>query len=359
MNTSTLACVIYDGINQAIFEGQILLPLIKRAREYATQKIFIISFESNSTDLLKKEIDTYQKKYPQLHFYVYKRSPFINAFLLWKEAYQLKRFLKKISAYTLIARGPFAAIIAKRGITPHCKSLIIQARGIATQEYSYSHKDIKGIRSLAYQARLHQLHLLEKQAYSQPKNKPFTFYIEVVSPALQEYLVLTYQTPIACCIQACFDLPETVSPEEKELRRTQERRRLAISLDATVYVYNGSIKPWQCAEQTVHSFKDRWKKDGNSIFLGITPDIKDIEHLLTKENIPSHAYRLVQLSHEKVMRTLCAADYGFLLREKHLMNWVSRPTKLLEYQAAGLEIIHNDTIALLQTITATIPSVIE
>jgi len=41
---------------------------------------------------------------------------------------------------------------------------------------------------------------------------------------------------------------------------------------------------------------------------------------------------------------LAAADYGLLFRHKDIINWVSRPTKMLEYQAVGLKIIHNNTI---------------
>ena len=65
---------------------------------------------------------------------------------------------------------------------------------------------------------------------------------------------------------------------------------------------------------------------------------------LQKFDIPEHAYRVLHLAHQEIIPTLCAADYGILFRESHLMNWVSRPTKALEYEAAGLGIIHNDTV---------------
>jgi len=34
-----------------------------------------------------------------------------------------------------------------------------------------------------------------------------------------------------------------------------------------------------------------------------------------------------------------------LFREQTIVNWTSRPTKLLEYQAVGLEVVHNNTVA--------------
>lgn len=346
----TLVCIIYDSINQAIFEGQVLLPLIKRAEEHTVQKIFIVSFERTLTDSIKNKARIYQEKYPAIQFYLYKRLAFINTFLLFKQAYQLRYLLKELGPYTIIARGPFAGIIAKRGITKKCNTLIIQARGLTTQEYSYLNKDTKGIRSLAYHARLHQLHLVEKEAYEQLKSKTIHFYIEVISPALQEYLTLTYQTPASFFIKARFDLPETIHPEQKTVYRAEVRKKLSIQKEATIYVYNGSLKPWQLPQETIHYFKEIYKNDNNAVFLAITPETDGMQRLLKKEGVPNHAYRIVHLCHKDVVKTLCAADYGFLLREKHFMNWVSRPTKLLEYQAAKLHIIHNHTIALLSSV---------
>jgi hypothetical protein len=53
--------------------------------------------------------------------------------------------------------------------------------------------------------------------------------------------------------------------------------------------------------------------------------------------------------HGMIYRYLAACDIGLIFREPHLINWTSRPTKVLEYQAAGLEIVHNNTIDFLQT----------
>jgi hypothetical protein len=44
---------------------------------------------------------------------------------------------------------------------------------------------------------------------------------------------------------------------------------------------------------------------------------------------------------------LAAADIGIIFRKPHIINWISRPTKILEYQAVGLKIIHNNTVAML------------
>ncbi|MFH1832527.1 MAG: hypothetical protein ABH827_07080, partial [bacterium] len=62
-------------------------------------------------------------------------------------------------------------------------------------------------------------------------------------------------------------------------------------------------------------------------------------------NLPKTAYKIISVRQEQLYEYLSCANFGFLLREEDIINWVSRPTKMLEYQAVGLKIIHNNTIA--------------
>ncbi len=343
---STLVSVIYDGISQAIFESQVLLPLIKRRAHENHDKICIVSFEALLSPSLDNLVATYKAHYPFIEIILFKRTRFITSTFLWFQALQLRPVLNSFPSYTLIARGPFAGLIARRAFTKRCTRFILQARGLVAQEYAYTHQHKTGFSLVLHKTRLQQFHRLEKEAYTPPKNNvPFS--IETVSPALQHYLQSTYQIPKNCFIAAAFDTPPSLSYKEKLTYRAAMRTKLAISFDAPVYVYNGSLKPWQCPQETIALFKERWKLDQRSIFLALTPDTGTMEAYLKMLSIPLSAYRVVQVPHTQVLATLCAADYGFLLREPHLMNWVSRPTKLLEYEAVGLQVIHNNTIELL------------
>ena len=71
--------------------------------------------------------------------------------------------------------------------------------------------------------------------------------------------------------------------------------------------------------------------------------IKSVKAL---KNLKSENVVLEEIA-DDVIKYLCAADAGILLRKKDVVNWVARPTKILEYRAAGLKIIHNDTVAML------------
>ena len=79
----------------------------------------------------------------------------------------------------------------------------------------------------------------------------------------------------------------------------------------------------------------------------LSQDAVAFQSLFARYAVPAERVRLLSVKPADLLRYLCAADAGMLLRQPDVVNWVSRPTKLLEYQAVGLHIIHNGTIAML------------
>ena len=345
-----LIVVIYDSINHSIFEGQVLTPLIKRLNLNLCTTVHLISFEheiNDATQLLKKRFESIDSR---ITITLFKRNRFIHTSLFFKDIKTVKTFVKSFPTYQLMARGPLAGYITKKAATKNCTSVTIQARGLLAEEYAYTHQNKEGKLSLLHRMRLHQLYAVERQAY-QPFKKSIPFFIETVSPALQEYLETTYNAPSKAFIESLFDIPDAISDDLKKHCRTQRRTELGITPETTVYVYNGSLKPWQCTQETINHFLTIQKTNPTAFFVALTPDTVEMTQLLQKNAVSYDSYRvLCALDHTTVMEYLCAADYGFLLRVKHPMNWVSRPTKLLEYQAAGITIIHNNTIALLSLV---------
>ena len=345
---SMLIFVIYDSIHHSIFEGQVLAPLFKKLNADIYANIHIISFEEELSPAVLAAHKKFSIIDPRVTISLFKRPRFIAQSFLWQQSLQLKKMLKKISShYELSARGPLAGIIAKQAATKLCTFLTVQARGLLAEEHSYTHKNSSGICSLVHALRTKQLYYLEKNAYTPSTKKQFSFAIEAVSPALKEYLINTYAIPTDIFTFPMFDTPTPVSSEEKLFYRTTLRSALAIDTNAPVYVYNGSLKAWQCPHETVAAFKKAWRKESKTVFLALTQDDAVMRHLLEQAKIPAHSYRVLHVPQSKVLNYLCAADYGMLFREAHPLNWVSRPTKLLEYEAVGLQILHNNTIELL------------
>ena len=140
-------------------------------------------------------------------------------------------------------------------------------------------------------------------------------------------------------------IPKTIDKYQVVVWRTQVREELSIPDDYTVYCYIGSFKPWQCAKETIESFSFQYFKDKKSFMLVLTQDQEPFENELKRLDIPKSNYIIKNVKPEELYKYMSAANFGFLLREQDIINWVSRPTKMLEYQACGLQIIHNNTIA--------------
>jgi len=343
-----LVFVVYDSIHHSIFEGQVLAPLLKKLAAGLHPTINIISFEETLSPAVLAAQKKFSALHPALTLTIIKRPRFTFAFLLQYQAQQLRAILTKFSTpYDLYARGPLAGLIAHKATTLQCAALTIQARGLLAQEHCYTHRSVKGWRFYAHALRQQQLWHIEKECYTAPLNASYSFSIEAVSPALEEYLQHTYHTPPSLFVAPHFDTPDPVSHEKKLLYRTQVRKKLAIPENATVYVYNGSLKPWQCPQETIAAFKKMYEQDKTAFYLALTQDTQAMRMLLDQTYLPKTAFAVLHVPQSDVIRYLCAGDFGLLFREQHPLNWVSRPTKLLEYQAAGLQVVHNNTIALL------------
>ena len=349
INTTTLAFIIYDGITNSVFASQVLQPLLNIKQENPDQKIVLISFEKKKQSL--KNISAIEQQ--DINLIISKKYPFIGVKTLSYAITLLRKVLTDIPRYQIIARGPQAGWLALHAANPHhCKAITIQARGLLAQEYAYVHQNTKNrfIKRL-HHWRKNQYAYLEKVLYSSSIAElttiPITF--EAVSPALKEYLIKQYDTDPRIITIAKKDIPQPIDPAQQKQWRTAIRTQLGLSQNPHIYCYNGSVKSWQCPETVIEFFAEELKKDDNCFLLILTQDKKQFEKLLKQYQIDPARFYVCTIAHDKIYQYLAACDSGLLFREKNSINWVSRPTKVLEYQAAGLNIIHNNTVAYLRS----------
>ena len=394
----TLFFLVYDGIENSVFDGQVIQPILIKLNTNLDLTCTIISFEKNQNI----DISTYKNIHPQLTIKIYKKIPFISIFSLWFAAWQIKKFIHAHTSYSLIARGPLAGWIAQAVTSKNCTDLIIQARGLAAEEYRFSHQHARGIKKLWHTFRKKQYERIERYVYSNQSNynpdKKFVFFpfilwfdtiffilfkkslttngkeistppfalsversetyrrvshpdttngnctIEVVSNALGEYLCTTFKTNPSQIMLAKDDIPSPIDEHLKIKWAHAIRTNLGIN-DNVVYVYNGSAKPWQCPEMVIEYFKKQFEQDRKSFLLILSQDIKIFETLCMQAQLPEKSYKIAHVSHTVIYQYLACAHYGMLFRSSDIINWVSRPTKLLEYKALNLPVIHNNTIA--------------
>lgn len=342
-----LIAVIYDGMNNSVFESQVLQPLINMKQKEPHRPVWLISFESDVHVPVPERLAAHG-----LHCMRYKKIPFVGRFSLRIAAYQLKKFLLRFEQYELLARGPFAGFICVHAMdhdalrTNRCTQITIQARGLLAEEYAYTHRhETHKLMYLLHLWRKRQLYMLEKYVYGDATHMMVPLIVQAVSPALGQYLIATYATAIDSIRIAAHDIPPMISVEQRITWRTAMRTQMDIAQQARVYCYNGSVKPWQFPSGVLDFFAERYKEDSTCILVILTQDTKAFEDLVRIFELPSHAYRIYTVPHTRIYEYLAAGDVGILFRENTIVNWTSRPTKLLEYQAVGLEIAHNNTVA--------------
>ena len=338
-----LIFVVYDSVTNSIFDSQIALPLVQRKQQNSNLNITVISFEKKiDQHLFTSIINTY----PQLNFIFLKKYIFITRFSLLPAIKQLQKNLSNFNAYQLIARGPVAGYLClKASDAKRYTQIIIQARGLLYEEYCYTHHGAQNkLLRFIHAWRAQQYKKIEATVYTQE-----SVIIEAVSSALKDYLISTYQACPKNITIAQQDIPAIIPMAQVHTWRIMIRNQLKLSETTTVYCYNGSLRAWQCPQQTIDFFYKQLNRNARVFLLVLTQDTKFFEQLLLQKKIDSCFYAVLTVPHQEIYKYLAAADIGLIFRQKNILNWVSRPTKILEYQAVGLPIIHNNTIAMISS----------
>jgi len=333
---NNLLFILYDGVENSVFKSQILKPLQDK-KNYA---ITLISFENNPKVIKKQNL-----KLPEhISLIFIKKYPFIGLIGLRYAIKQLKNYCRSLPASSeIIARGPIAGYIAlKAGIIKN-QQITVQIRGLLADEYQYIHSHKKGLKKIYHSIRTLLYRTLEKKFFHLIK-KNVHIRVEVISPALKKHLMKKYSLGSDQITLSKNDIPPQFEKKQIHEWKINTRKKLHIKQNAFVYCYNGSAKPWQCPKDIVLFFKQQLKNNSSAFLLIITQDKSTVRDLLIEQAIHPIHYKIISVEHEQIYPYLAAADAGLLLRKKHIINWVSRPTKVLEYQAVHLNVIHNDTV---------------
>jgi len=327
--------VIHDGIENSVFPGQVLQPLRNKLSRNPELKIILISFESTQTPLENLNLPD------RLRLIILKKNIFLGRLSLYPAIWQLKKVFQKHRNFTVTARGPIAGYVCLKALKPcPARSLMVQARGLLEQEYAFAHPKTKNIlKNLAHALRTLQYKNVEKKVYGK-KN----IQIEAVSPALSTFLQNEFGAKSQQITIAQKDIPKKIQPAQIALWKKEIRKKLNIPTHSCTYCFNGSVKPWQCPQKVISFFKQKLAEKPNVFLLVLTQQKKEFEQLLNKNNISEKNYVVLTVTHKEIYKYLAACDIGLIFREPHVVNWVSRPTKILEYQAVGLEVIHNGTV---------------
>lgn len=351
-----LMMVIFDGIDNSVFQSQVLSPLLKEIEDQKNLEVTLVSFELKeypAVELIQKI-----PSHDRLHVILCPRTRFLGHLGLWISSYYFRKMIKSIPLQKIIARGPLAGWIVLNFIKKlylneqHEEGIeiIIQARGLAAEEYRYEceNNQKKWFHRYIQNWYYAVLQCLEYEVYQNDKFKKRygMIDIEVVSEALKQYILEHFDADPKHIFVAERDLVKPLTEEERIAFRTKIRSLLNIPKKAVVYCYSGSIKPWQCILETIENVNELFKKNSDAYFLMLVPerDLDEAKKILQLSALNFNRIRTISVNPSVLLEYLSAADFGFLLRKSDPVSWVSRPTKALEYKAAGLTIIHNQTV---------------
>ena len=119
--------------------------------------------------------------------------------------------------------------------------------------------------------------------------------------------------------------------------RVKYRQKYNIKDDEIVFLYSGGTSTWQCLKETVRLYDAISKAmPGRTRCLFFSHNENEIKKYTGElgKDVLVDVYDVAELR-----AALCAGDYGFLLRQKSIVNEVAFPNKYLEYVSSGLQII--------------------
>lgn len=120
--------------------------------------------------------------------------------------------------------------------------------------------------------------------------------------------------------------------------RDDARRDLGFGAEDRVYIFSGSLAPYQCLDETLALFAAIRAQDAQARLLIVTP-AQDEAHRRLARHPAVEGVALRGATIAEMNRYLNAADAAFMLRAATATNRAAFPTKFAEYCLAGLAVV--------------------
>lgn len=351
MKSKRLLIVVYDGIQNSVFESLVFEPAKKRILSGQFSYVDIVSFEVDPADA-RRRANFFS--FSGISILIHKKIPFLGKASLFLQAPSIARQLSNGWYDSILARGPLAGYILKAALTWFVSAshpaprteVTVQARGLACEEARLTFNvelPHSIFRKYLFNLKLHALRAIEAAVYD-AKNWPQKVSFTSVSDALRDYLIKEFNADSQSVVVDDFDCIARVDASIVHAWRKELRDFLKIPADAVVYGYSGSCKQWQCAEETIEFIAKKIDETPMVYGIVLSTDLVAFQAIIAKKTFDKQRLLLRYVAPRDVTRWLSLCDYGVLLRYEDVVNWVSRPTKALEYLSVGLSIIHNNTV---------------
>ncbi|RNI22452.1 glycosyltransferase family protein [Rufibacter latericius] len=127
--------------------------------------------------------------------------------------------------------------------------------------------------------------------------------------------------------------PNILAATEKE---TQEKIKTELGLSDTdvVFIYSGSAQKWQNVNVMFRCIQGLNNPEYKFIIL--SGDVEDVKAVAQQVGCPASKLIFRSVAPSMLGYYYALADYGFILRDDHILNRVASPTKLMEYLYYGI-----------------------
>lgn len=230
----------------------------------------------------------------------------------WKlNRFALKRKFKSLNPDLIIARGPFATLLAKQASQ---SKVCFDARGAYKAEFA--EYDVSSGKFSA-----EDIQVIEKEALTT------TDFRIAVSGALVEYWKKEYNFSSSHHVVIPCTLASGHEIEYKT--RTENPKKVRI-------VFSGGNGKWQSLDLVSKLLVPYFERNQNAEMIFLTNSLPVNFEL--KNKFPDRVQSM-WLKESEVHAFLSSCDYGWLFRENTTTNKVASPVKFAEYLAAGLSVL--------------------
>ncbi|WP_028880701.1 hypothetical protein [Terasakiella pusilla] len=324
--------ILFEGFPDTVFDSQVLQHVI------ACEENIDIEFDILSVATTKSIYESSKKKHLKIDkcikgsCYLLKGTRPVMPFSSWYNRRLLAPFITKKRYDFVHARTDYSAAIV--GPLAHRRHipLLWDCRGDSCAEFSSRTRDYRGLKKIAAQLRL------VKYAKDTMNAAKYCQACTCVTHYLAQKLEHFPQAPKVWSTP-CY-APENLFFFDADIR-SKTRASLGYSNEHIVYVYSGSMAPYQCMSETVQHFKALYKRKPQARLLILTNQQEQAKAFLA--GLDSTAYILTSVGHDEVAKYLNAADVAYILREKHPLNDAAFPTKFAEYAMTGLKVVLKDS----------------
>jgi len=340
--TTKIYYITYDGLNNSVFESQVLELLRFLSSNVGVPTL--IAFEKKLKTRREKEREEAIASYFNGETIILPKWPLLSKEFLKPPIFALQRVISrnpsKKSGTVMHCRGQlgsYVGLMAKKALFRPDLKVLADVRGLASDELLYSAKYAKLKDIVLLPVRYRAMRDIEKLIYSEAE------FISCVSTALKNYLISHFKIPtwkidvVPCSVDTSKFMYNVETREDM-------RQRLNVSRKI-VFVYCGSTERWQRIDKVIEFFKIANSISGNvHLLLLINGDKRMVNNFLISSGLNMGNITIISAGHDDVPRFLMAGDVGLIIRDDNLLNAVSFPTKFGEYLSSGLFIISTGVV---------------